>query len=93
MARGLLFVVAQPGEQAFLPGGGPMDVSRMAPFFGSEVSKSRMPHGISDDVVEIGLFLPSHRAEALIALSRRRRQSVGQILRGLIDQAIAAPEN
>ena len=64
----------------------------MAPFFGNEASKSRNPGGVSDDVVEIGLFLPAHRAEALIALSRQRRQSVGQILRGLIDQAISAPE-
>ena len=64
----------------------------MAPFFRSDASKSRMPRGISDDVVEIGLFLPAHRAEALIALSRRRRESVAQILRGLIDQAIATPD-
>ena len=69
-----------------------MDTLRMAPFFGSDASKSRMPGGVSDDVVEIGLFLPAHRAEALIALSRRRRQSVAQILRGLIDQAIATPD-
>ncbi len=64
----------------------------MAPFFGSDASKSRNHRGISDDVVEIGLFLPAHRAEALIALSRQRRQSVAQILRGLIDQAIATPD-
>ena len=70
-----------------------MDVSRMAPFFGREASNSRITQAVADDVVEIGLFLPTHRAEALIALSRQRRQSVAQILRGLIDQAIAAPEN
>ena len=68
------------------------EIDPITPFFGNDASKTRMPSRISDDVVEIGLFLPAHRAEALIALSRQRRQSVGQILRGLIDQAIAAPE-
>ena len=65
----------------------------MAHYFGSEAPKSRMTAGVADDVIEIGLFLPARRAEALIALSRQRRQSVGQLLRGLIDQAITAPEN
>lgn len=41
------------------------------------------------DVVELALLLPAKRAEALIDLSRRRRQSVGQILRQLIDDALA----
>jgi hypothetical protein len=41
-----------------------------------------------DDVVEINLLLPANRAEALLALSRQRRQSVGQILRQLIDRAL-----
>jgi hypothetical protein len=40
------------------------------------------------DVVEIGLLLPANRADALVELSRRRQQSVGQILRGLIDRAL-----
>lgn len=43
----------------------------------------------ASDVVEIALLLPTKRAEALIDLSRRRRQSVGQILRQLIDGALA----
>lgn len=64
----------------------------MPPLCGSDAPKTRTTTRLSDDVVEIGLFLPAHRAEALIALSRQRRQSVGQILRGLIDQAIALPD-
>jgi hypothetical protein len=64
----------------------------MPPTLGIDASKTRTPSRISDDVVEIGLFLPAHRAEALIALSRQRRQSVGQILRGLIDGAIASAD-
>ena len=60
----------------------------MAPFSGNDASRGGMAPSISDDVIEIGLLLPSHRAEALLALSRQRRQRVGQILRGLIDQAL-----
>jgi hypothetical protein len=44
------------------------------------------------EVVEIALLLPTNRAQALVALSRRRRQSVGQILRQLIDRALAGEE-
>jgi hypothetical protein len=40
------------------------------------------------EIVEIALLLPKKRAEALVALSARKRQSVGQILRGLIDRAL-----
>jgi hypothetical protein len=40
------------------------------------------------EVVEIGLLLPAQRAQALLDLSRRRRRSVGQILRDLIDRAL-----
>ena len=42
-----------------------------------------------DEVVELGLLLPVSRAEALVDLSRKRHQSVGQILRSLIEQALA----
>ena len=65
----------------------------MAPLFGSDASIPGMPPRVCDDVVEIGLLLPASRAEALLALSRQRHQSVGHILRGLIDQAIAANAN
>jgi hypothetical protein len=40
------------------------------------------------DVVEIGLLLPAEHVHALIELSRRKNQSVGQILRELIDRAL-----
>jgi hypothetical protein len=62
----------------------------MAPIQGSVAPKTGMaPHG---DVVEIGLLLPANRADALVELSRRRQQSVGQILRGLIDRALTDDE-
>jgi hypothetical protein len=41
-----------------------------------------------DDVVEISLLLPSEWANELIELSRERGQSVGQILRSMIGQAL-----
>jgi hypothetical protein len=50
---------------------------------------SRQP---TPDVTEIGLLLPTCRVKALIELSRRRQQSVGQILRGLIDRALLDDE-
>ncbi len=43
----------------------------------------------SDEVIEVSLLLTASRMEALVALSRQRQQSVGQILRGLIDRALA----
>jgi hypothetical protein len=42
------------------------------------------------DVVEVALLLPAKRAQDLIELSRRRRTSVAQILRQLIDDELAA---
>jgi hypothetical protein len=42
----------------------------------------------SPDVVEIGLLLPTSRVNALIELSKKKHQSVGQILRGLIERAL-----
>lgn len=39
-------------------------------------------------VVEVSLALPAERMDALLDLSRRRRQSVGQLLRQLIDDAL-----
>jgi hypothetical protein len=43
---------------------------------------------VSPEVTEIGLLLPTHRVNALIELSKKKNQSVGQILRGLIDKAL-----
>ena len=42
----------------------------------------------SDDVIEFGLLLPKNRADELINLARQRRQTVGQLLRNLIDHAL-----
>ncbi len=42
-----------------------------------------------DDIVEIALLLPVQQVEALVKLSKSRNQSIGQILRGLIDEVIA----
>jgi hypothetical protein len=44
-------------------------------------------------VVEIGLLLPADWAAALVDLSRRRQQSVAQILRSLINTALTAEES
>ena len=43
-----------------------------------------------DEVVEVPLLLPPGRMQGLITLSRRRGESIGQILRRLIDEALAA---
>lgn len=54
---------------------------------------SRSPDQAAGDVVELPLLLPKKRAEELLRLSKRRNQSVAQILRNLVDQAlIANPE-
>lgn len=42
-----------------------------------------------NEVIEVPLLLTTQRAEALVALSRQRHQSVGQILRNLIDRELA----
>ena len=58
----------------------------MSSFQGSTAPKNGIsPYG---DVVEIGLLLPANWANALVALSRQRQQSVAQLLRGLIGQAL-----
>jgi len=44
-----------------------------------------------EDVVEIGLLLPTNRAAALLRLARDRHESVGQVLRRLIDRELADP--
>jgi hypothetical protein len=59
----------------------------MAVFHGLNATKTGIPS--QGDVVEIGLLLPANRADALLELSKRRHQSVAQILRGLIDRALS----
>jgi len=49
---------------------------------------SRIGIGTNSEIVEVALLLPVKQVEALVDLSVRRRQSVGQILRGLIDLAL-----
>jgi hypothetical protein len=41
------------------------------------------------EFVEIGLLLPANRAAALLELAQDRRETVGQILRKLVDRALA----
>jgi hypothetical protein len=41
------------------------------------------------EIVEIALLLPKNRAEALMNLSRQTHQSVGQILRGMIERVLS----
>ena len=62
-----------------------------APMCDAAASKVGGPR--HDDIVEINLLLPSQWASDLIELSRERGQSVGQILRSMIGQALheAAP--
>jgi hypothetical protein len=63
----------------------------LASFQGLSATKTGMAE--RGDVVEIGLLLPVSRADALIELSKRRQQSVAQILRGLIDRALIDDES
>jgi hypothetical protein len=44
------------------------------------------------EIVEIHLLLPTSRFNALIALSQKDHQSVGQLLRSLIDRALGDQE-
>ncbi len=44
---------------------------------------------LDPDVIEIALLLPSSRMQALLDLSKDRGQSVGKILRDLIERELA----
>ena len=58
----------------------------MSHFNGTVAAKPGMtPQG---DVVEIGLLLPAAWANALMEMSKRRRQSVGTLLRNMIDRGL-----
>jgi hypothetical protein len=52
------------------------------------IAATNLGNACSDNVVEISLLLPSEWANELIELSRERRQSVGQIIRSMIGQAL-----
>ena len=64
-----------------------MNSTTIASIMGDNPSEPR--HGESEGVVEIGLLLPAQRAAALLRLARDRRESVGQVLRKLIDRELA----
>ena len=42
----------------------------------------------TESVVELGILMPAQRAKDLVELARRRRQTVGEILRDLINQEL-----
>ena len=39
-------------------------------------------------VVEIGLLLPADWADALLEMSKRKHQTIGQLVRGMIDRGL-----
>ncbi|MEO6810850.1 MAG: hypothetical protein ABI353_17175 [Isosphaeraceae bacterium] len=55
----------------------------------SNCDKRKVGRPLNTGVVEISLVLPTERMDALLDLSRRRQQSVGQLLRSLIDDALS----
>ncbi|HWE35526.1 MAG TPA: hypothetical protein VG406_03060 [Isosphaeraceae bacterium] len=65
-----------------------METSSLATRFGDRARV--FGNGAQDEMVELALLLPASRAEALLDLSRQRRESVAQTLRALIDRALAA---
>jgi hypothetical protein len=46
----------------------------------------------AEEVIEIALLLPATRMDALLDLSKNRGQSVGQILRSLIERELSVCE-
>jgi hypothetical protein len=54
-------------------------------------SSTNLTHEGTEGVVEIGLLLPANRAAALLRLAKDRRESVGQVLRKLIERELAKP--
>ncbi len=54
----------------------------------SDLAATLSGRGAPEDVVEIGLLLPASWATALMELSTKRQESVGQLLRSVIGQAL-----
>jgi hypothetical protein len=50
---------------------------------------AKLPAKPSDDVVELGLLLPANRVAELLRLAQARQESVGQLLRKLIDRELS----
>lgn len=66
-----------------------MTLNTMPVLMGS--SRTNSAETGSDGVVEIGLLLPAKRAADLIRLAQNRHESVGQVLRRLIERELAEP--
>jgi hypothetical protein len=64
-----------------------MNTDRIASMIGTS-RQDAVPEG-AEGVVEIGLLLPTKRAAALLQLAQDRRESVGQVLRKLIERELA----
>lgn len=48
-----------------------------------------VPGNSADDVIELGLLLPANRAAELLRLAQDRHESVGQLLRRMIDRELS----
>ena len=62
------------------------DQAMMVPFQGASMPAKLGP--MTDEYVEIGLLLPKNRAAALLELARDRHETIGQILRKMVDRAL-----
>lgn len=65
-----------------------MDTSPKAPTIGG--LSPRKIEQAAHDVVEVGLLLPANRIVALLNLAKLRDETVGQMVRRLIDRELAA---
>ncbi|WP_435015305.1 hypothetical protein TA3x_002844 [Tundrisphaera sp. TA3] len=64
-----------------------MPTQSIAALMGEHPTKTG--EGPMHGVVELELLLPAHRAAALLSLARDREQTVGQVLRQMIDQELS----
>ena len=55
----------------------------------ASMMSEQTPVMTSGDVVEIGILLPANRAADLINIAKARQESVGHLLRKLIDRELA----
>jgi len=66
----------------------PMIATSISTAATADIGASALCSHSSNDVVEIGLLLPTKWANTLIELSQQRHQSVAQILRAIIGSAL-----
>lgn len=52
--------------------------------------ESLSPESCGEGVVEIGILLPANRAADLIRIAKSRQESVGHMLRKMIDRELAS---